>query len=175
MRISDLELLQALDWNISFPVSIAGRTVRVTLRQVADVLSASSIALFDGVVSEDVTLLTGTTEAEGDVVYLATRHSFAYRVQPAGSDALYYDTWSDVAGYMADGTPLHSNLFIDRTTWLMYHYDAVQGWCSISFSTAEREQLQRNTPIAVADEETMEQMIANGQCIDGQLYYIAED
>lgn len=173
MKISELTQLQSVDLDSSIPVAIAGQTMRVTLRQLLDVLS-SSIAVFDGIVTNDVAVLNGTTESAGAVVYLAKHHRFAYRVA-SGDSYAYYDKWTDMDRYMVGPVPLHTCLFIDSTSGLLYRYDAEQGWCPAGLTTMQAEQLRLNTPIAVADEEAMEAMIAAGQCIDGQLYYVAEE
>lgn len=172
MKISELTQLQSLDLDSSIPVAIAGQTMRVTLRQLLDVMS-SSIAVFSGIVTNDVTVLNGTTEAVGLVTYLAKYHRFAYRVEVGGAYA-YYDTWTDMDRYMAGSAPLHTCLFVDSTSGLLYRYDADKGWSPAGLTAAQADRLRLNTPLEVASEEVMEQMIASGQCIDGQLYYIAE-
>jgi len=173
MKISELIQLQSIDLDSSIPVAVAGQTMRVTLRQLLDVLS-SSIAVFSGIVTNDVALLNGTTEASGVVVYLAKRRRFAYRAE-AGSTYAYYDTWADMDRYMTGSVPLYTCLFIDSTSGLLYRYDPEKSMCPASLTAAQTEQLRLNTPLKVASEDAMEQMIAAGQCIDGQLYYVAEE
>ncbi len=41
MKISELTKLQSIDLDSSIPVAVAGQTMRVTLRQLLDVLSSS--------------------------------------------------------------------------------------------------------------------------------------
>ncbi len=173
MKISELTKLQSIDLDSSIPVAVAGQTMRVTLRQLLDVLS-SSIAVFSGIVTNDVALLNGTTEASGVVVYLAKHHRFAYRAEVGGAYA-YYDTWADMDRYMTGSMPLYTCLFIDSTSGLLYRYDIGKGMCPAGLTAAQAEQLRLNTPLNVASEEVMERMIAAGQCIDGQLYYVAEE
>lgn len=173
MKISELTLLPSLDLDSSLPVAVAGQTMRVTLRQLLNVMSAS-LAVFDGIVTNDIVVLNGTTETAGTVVYLAKQHRFAYRISNAGEYA-YYDTWAGMDRYMAGSVPLDACLFIDSTSGLLYRYDAESGWGAAGLTVAQAEQLRLNTPHEVASEEEMEQMIASGQCIDGQLYYIAEE
>ena len=173
MKISELTLLPSLDLDSSLPVAIAGQTMRVTLRQLLNVMSAS-LAVFDGIMTNDVVVLNGSTETVGAVVYLTKLHRFAYRIANAGEYA-YYDTWNDMDRYMAGSVPLCTCLFVDSTSGLLYRYDAESGWCAAGLTAAQAEQLRLNTPREVASEEEMEQMIASGQCIDGQLYYIAEE
>lgn len=37
------------------------------------------------------------------------------------------------------------------------------------------DQVKKNTPQLVASEEVFEAMMANGEIVEGQIYYIAED
>lgn len=173
MKISELTQLQSLDLGSSIPVAVSGQTMRVTLRQLLDVLS-SGIALFDGVETGEVVVLNGTTASAGAVTYLTRYHRFVYRV-PSGDGYAYYDTWTDMDRYMAGSVPLHTCLFIDVKSGLLYRYDIEQGWRPVGLTAEQAEQLRLNTPVAVASEEAMEMMIAAGQCVAGQLYYIAEE
>jgi hypothetical protein len=37
------------------------------------------------------------------------------------------------------------------------------------------QQINHNTPIEIQDEDTFNQMLANGELVEGQLYYIPEE
>ncbi len=173
MKISELTQLEILDLDLSIPVVASGQTMRITMRQIADVLS-SDIALFGEFIDDEVVELNGTTEAAGDVVYVASVRRFMYRVIADGAQS-YYSSWSGRDRYMDGDTPLSSVLFIDISTRLMYRYDPDVGLGAVGLSAEQSRQLALNTPIAVESEDAMEQMIASGQCAEGQLYYVAEE
>lgn len=173
MKISNLPRLQSIDLEASLPVSVVGQTMRVSLRQLVDVL-ASSLALFGGIEPEEVMILEGATTSDGEVVYLARQHRFVFRVATADGYA-YYDQFEHLDRYMVGSVPLYTCLFVDTSTGLLYRYDVEQGWRPVGLTEHQVKQLRLNTPVEIESEAKMEQLISAGLCEEGQLYYITEE
>ena len=76
------------------------------------------------------------------------------------------------ADYNADGAARTDRIF--RHDNILYRYDG-SSLVGAGITDEQAEQIRLSAPIEVASEEEMEQLIADGECQAGQIYFLAEE
>lgn len=76
------------------------------------------------------------------------------------------------ADYNADGAARPDRIF--RHDNILFRYDG-SSLVGAGITDEQAEQIRHSTPVEVASEEEMEQLIADGECQAGQIYFLAEE
>lgn len=185
MKISELTQITAAQRNILLPLSINGQNMSIALGQIIDTLSKTVVPFKEIVGARPgVTVAPGTSGSLkfGDVVYEKPSKKFWLAhgrfTEISGVTEVhwtYFSNWQTKSDYYnEDGSVRTDCLFLSQEGRL-YRFAGESGLVSVGITNEQAKQLQLSTPIEVANEEEMEQRIAAGEYVDGQIYFIAEE
>lgn len=186
MKISNLTKLGSLARDMAIPVAIQGVTRSVTVGQLLDA-SDIGITPFGGVYDNPTAIIYDNKEApenkhDSSIVWredkkafyelvksIKTQQSFASLIHPAlygkiPDEDLYKDAegnWSEKRLYVAP----------DGSLWSIRDGSLRQA----GVTEAVFAQIARNTPVRVESEDELERMTEAGECVEGQIYYVAEE
>lgn len=176
MKISELTKINKAERDAVLPVSLSGETLGMTLGTVIDSVD-NSVVMFHGIsdASGNVTVQEGSDSLDkgaADVVYNTALGGF-YVAEGSDADGwLYYRNWNRRSHYYsADG--VRTDCVFVAEGGRQYVYDGVT-LISTGVTQAQADAIEKNTPIEMASEEAMQALIAKGEAVEGQLYYIVE-
>lgn len=179
MKISELSQIQSIRRDIMIPLSVAGKNMSISLGQIMDA-NADSIVQFDRVFSD--TKNAGYVDGQGPsgigvVVFDTQTSTFRLAVGNFSLNGdttwVLYSAWDTSASYLGnDGTPRKDCLFVTADGDLYVYTTKLK---RVGITDNQANQIELSTPVLIASEEAMAEMIANGECIEGQIYYVAEE
>lgn len=181
MKISELAQISVARRDIKLPLSIAGQNMSITLGQILDAASQGVVA-FTRVEEEreNVTYSAGSaTISAGVVIFDLATNKFYLALGRSTTSAgqvirswVYSENWNTHGDFYTDDGEVRTDcLFLDSTGRL-YRFDGTS-LKSAGLTDDQAKQIQLSTPIEVASEEEIEQRIAAGEIVDGQLYFLA--
>lgn len=182
MKISALNQLDTITRNISIPVATGGQTLRVTLGQLLEVLTAS-VVFFKGIAPSGLNLVLapGSTISDVHIVYDPDRNKFVAAYNCTFDDegnmtnaSAYYKYWTERNLFYDDNDNIRTDCIFLAENGGMYKFNGTE-LISAGLTDKQAQQLRLNTPIRVSTEEEMERMIADGETVEGQLYYVPEE
>ena len=155
-KISELPILgQGTDSDV-LPILHEDNNYGVTLDTLKRYFFSGSLMLFQGIVTANVTVTTGSpTEENGaviDIVYLSTKKAFAARKTISGSVS-YFSTFDGYDNYMGTTAPRTDRLFYNTEDRLFYMYIGTNLTSTeVSYTREEVDNmLQRIAPTEIND------------------------
>lgn len=181
MKISALNLLTSVNRDVDIPIAIGGQTMRVKLGQIVDIVNAAVVP-FETVCSHtNPSYAVGSTIDDTKTIFDTISNKFyaaTYSTAPANGETLqfwaYYDEWAERSMYYDETEAVRSDCLYLAADGSLYKFDG-NTLISAGLTNSQADILRKNTPIRVETEEEMERMIADGEVVEGQLYYIPEE
>lgn len=181
MKISELTRSRDVQKDMCFPVAYNGQNCSISVNQLLNA-AEKSILFFDRFVNMATLYSTGTNETEGNVVVFDKVHNKFYLgvcTNVTRDEWTLFATWNGKAKYYNEADGVRNDvLWVDKSTNDIYWYNGTT-LVPVAMTQADKsnfnERLTKATPIRVASEEAMEALIASGEVVEGQLYYIPEE
>lgn len=176
MKISELTKINKAERGAVLPVSLSGETLGMTLGTVIDSVD-NSVVMFHGIsaASGNVTVQDGSDSLDkgaADVVYNTALGGF-YVAEGSDADGwLYYRNWNRRSHYYS-GSSVRTDCVFVANGGRQYVYDGTT-LISTGVTQTQADAIEKSTPIEMASEEAMQALIAKGEAIEGQIYYIVE-
>lgn len=181
MKISLLKQLLSINRDVQFPIAYNGQTMRVTLGQIMDVLSAAVVPFHAVYSYADANYATGSTNLRTNTIFDTISKKFyaclQLQIADGGGSRLtrtYYSEWDNRALFYDENDEVRKDCLFLAADGSLYKFNG-DTLILAGLTNTQADQLKKNTPIRVESEEEMERMIADGEVEDGQLYYIPEE
>ena len=182
MKISELKPIAGVRRDIKLPLSLLGENRSINVGQIIDAVPNEIIRF--GRIQGDVKNIqyVDVVEKESDFIVFDTATNQFYSAFSETKDAAgipvttwtYYKDWPEKSTYYdEDGNIRTDCLFLAEDGRLYYFADTTLR--SAGITDTQASQIRHATPIEVASEEEMEQMIEAGEYEEGQLYFLAEE
>lgn len=181
MKISQLTRLDKPNRALEIPLALYGENRNITLGQILDSVPKSIVPFYESKSTPANTVVADTSAASliGKVVYDTNQHKLYFAVTSVNlgegvGTTTYYTSWNGSDDFIGSGGSIRKDCLFRDKNGRLYFYDG-ETLVSAGITEEQAEQIALSTPIEVASEQEMEQRIASGEYVEGQLYFLAED
>lgn len=155
-KISDLTQITQLSGKEVFPLAVSGSNRGVEANALKEYFRDSSLAIFDGIVNDSVTVLDGTADTSSGnirIVYLTVIGRFVMEKTMEGYAPSYYKDFSRVGDFMIGDIVRADRVFFNIEDRLFYMYiGTTLTSTEVSYTREEVDNmLQRIAPTEIND------------------------
>lgn len=183
MKISALDQISNVTRNIDIPIAIGGQTMRVKLGQIIDLLAAP-VVMFGTIHSyptNTITYALGSTVLRTAIIFDTNSNKFYAshgKLSVLNGQLVqqwsYFSEWDTRSMFYDEDDNIRTDCLFVGSDGATYRFNGTT-LISAGITEEQAKQLRLNTPIRVESEEEMERMIADGETVEGQIYYIPEE